>query len=137
MRVRYQIGNGMSRNLLPDRSLAGQVPGSMIAGMVTKIGSKQRPPHLYMAEWREASKLSVPQLANRLEVSRETVWRWENEQHRLNPGKIAAYADALGIEPEQLFGPPGRPSADALLKNVPQPVFDTAIDVVKRLVGSK
>ena len=110
---------------------------SRISDMVTKIGSGQRPPHLYMAEWREKSKLSVQQIADRVGVSRETIWRWENEQHRLNPGKIAAYATAVGIEPEQLFRVPLRPSADSYLKDVSQETFDTALDVVMRLARKK
>lgn len=109
----------------------------MITSMVTKIGSSHRKPHLYLAEWREKAGLSVQHLADRIEFSRETVWRWENEQHRLNPEKIARYAHALDIEPEQLFRPPERPSADAYLKNVSQDIYDTAIDVVKRLVQKK
>ena len=106
---------------------------SIISDMLKKIGSNQRPPHLYMAEWRDSLGHSVQKIADRVETSRETVWRWENEQHRLNPEKIGLYAAALGIPPEQLFYPPARESADAHLKHLPQEKFDAALDVVKRL----
>lgn len=112
----------------------------MITDMLKKIGSNQRKPHLYMTEWREhigknlPGGLSVQKVADRLETTRETVWRWENEQHRLNPEKLALYAiQGLGIEPEQLFRPPHRESADAHLKHLKQDKFDEAMDIVKRL----
>jgi transcriptional regulator with XRE-family HTH domain len=107
--------------------------GIMITDMLKKIGSSLRPPHLYMAEWRDHFGYSVQKVADRVETSRETIWRWENEQHRLNPEKIGLYATALGIQPEQLFFPPGRESADSHLKKLPQAKFEEAIDIVKRL----
>ncbi len=100
--------------------------------MVTRIRRGARP-HLYIREWREARALSLDALAGRLDVERNTIWRWENEQHRLNPDKIAALAAAFDIEPSELWGPPGRRSIDAMLADAPDDLRDTAADIVSRL----
>jgi transcriptional regulator with XRE-family HTH domain len=84
----------------------------------------------------EHRSVSDEKLANRLNVARETVTRWRNQQHRLNPGKIAALAAALDLEPEDLFRPPtARPSLDSLVRDAPDELQNTVTDVVKRLVG--
>lgn len=100
--------------------------------MVTRI-RKGAKPHLYIEEWQAKRGLSDQDIAGRVEVSRETVWRWKNEQHRLNPQKIAALAHALDIEPEDLWRPPARQSLDAILKNAPEEVHSMAIDIITRL----
>jgi transcriptional regulator with XRE-family HTH domain len=105
--------------------------------MVTRIRKGVRG-HLYITEWRDSFGLTGEQLADRLDVSRETIWRWEKEQHRLDPGKIAALADALGIEPEQFWrlpGPPNRPSVDAMLAKTTDEQRAMVVDIVRRLVG--
>jgi len=105
--------------------------------MATKIYGKRRG-HLFVAEWMEHRELSDEKLANRLGVDRVTVTRWRNQQHRLNPDKIAAIAVALDLEPEALFRPPSaRPSLDALLRDAPAELQDTAADIVKRLVSHR
>jgi len=100
--------------------------------MVTRIRTGART-HLYISQWREHRGLSVEALAGRLDVERQTIWRWENEQHRLNPEKIGALAVALDIEPEDLWRMPARRSIDAILKDAPDELHDTAIDIVQRL----
>jgi transcriptional regulator with XRE-family HTH domain len=101
--------------------------------MVTRIRKGART-HLYVKEWREHRGLSLEQVGGRLGVEKNTVWRWENEQHRLNPGKQAELAYALGIEAIDLwFLPPGR-SLDAMLKDEPSDVRSMAVDIVSRLI---
>lgn len=100
--------------------------------MVTRIRQGSRP-HLYISEHRVSRGLTVEALAGRVGVARETIWRWENEQHRLNPSKIAQLADALGVEPEELWRLPQRASLDALLKDAPDDLHETALDIVRRL----
>lgn len=102
--------------------------------MVTKIGQRRRA-HLYITEWMDFRGLSDDQLAGRLNTDRTTIWRWRTQQHRLNPDKIAAIAEALNCEPAELFRPPGMRSIDALVSGAPDDVRDTAFDVVQRLVG--
>jgi len=77
--------------------------------MVTRI-RKHAKLHLYIEEWMEKRGLNDAGLGNRMGVSATTVWRWRNEQHRLDPGKIANIANALDLDdPRDLFSPPARP----------------------------
>lgn len=101
--------------------------------MVTRIRRGIRP-HLYIKEHREALGLSLEQMAGRLGVERNSVWRWEKEQHRLNPDKIAEIADALGLDHwTELAHPPGLRSLDAMLAGQPDDVRETVVDIVARL----
>ena len=102
--------------------------------MVTRIRQGARL-HLYVKEWREARGLSLEALGGRLGVEKNTVWRWENEQHRLNPEKQAALADALNLDsPSDLWRPPtSRPSLDAIAEGASEEVKDTLVDIVTRL----
>jgi transcriptional regulator with XRE-family HTH domain len=101
--------------------------------MVTRIRKGARP-HLYIKEHMDARDLSDERMADRLGVTRQTVFRWRKEQHRLDPEKIARLAAALDIEPEDLWRHPARPSLDALVKKAPDDLHATAVDIVKRLV---
>src|SRR5262249_37325551 len=102
--------------------------------MVTRIRYGARV-HLYIEERMEKLGLSDEKVANRIGVARETVTRWRGQQHRLNPGKIAARAKALDCEPEELWRPPSRPSLDAIVKDAPDEVQTLAADIVRRLVA--
>ena len=110
------------KTAVPVRHGANGHRGSYCTGMVTK---KARQHRLYIAEWMKERGLSDEALAERLGVARETVTRYRdvNQQHRLNPQKIAAIAAALDLEPEDLWRPPdlgsGRPSIDRMLKGAP------------------
>ena len=79
--------------------------------MATTIYGKRRG-HLFVAEWMEHRNLSDEKLANRLGVDRVTVTRWRNQQHRLNPEKIAAIAVPLTSSRKSCSGhhQPGRAS---------------------------
>jgi transcriptional regulator with XRE-family HTH domain len=82
----------------------------------------------------EARGLSDEKIANRIGVARETVTRWRNQQHRLNPDKIAALAAALDCKPEALWQPPhpeGTKTADTQLEEVLQKIADLA-DIIKK-----
>lgn len=77
-------------------------------------------------------------MAGRLGIERESLHRLEREWWRLNGEKQLAYADALGIEPEELWRlppPKGQPSLDAMIKSAPQDVQEMATDIVRRLVS--
>jgi transcriptional regulator with XRE-family HTH domain len=105
--------------------------------MVTKSKKeKDEEPRLYIKEWREHLRLSGEEAGDRVGVSRTTFWRWEDEQHRLNPAKIVKIAKAFGIKPEQLWHSPSsrRPSLDDLVDSVSDDVHATALDVVRRIV---
>lgn len=96
--------------------------------MVTKTKPNIRA-HLYIDEWMEELLLNDEKVGEIMGKSRTTVWRWRTEQHRLNPEKIAAMAVAMGLEPEDLWRPPGRPSIDAIVK-------DETEDGVRRIANA-
>jgi transcriptional regulator with XRE-family HTH domain len=105
--------------------------------MVTKIRARSgRRRYLYLAEWMAERGFSDEKLANRVGVERATVTRWRNEQHRLNPEKIAVLADALNVPPSQLWHPPdpARPSIDAMLKDAPDDAVKKVAEVAAILL---
>lgn len=78
--------------------------------------------------------MTAEEMAGRLDIDRVSVYRWEREQHRMNPGKQAAYADALGIEPETLWRPPAQQSIDDMLKGVSDDLRGKAAEMVMILL---
>lgn len=100
-------------------------------GMVTRIRGRARP-HLYIKEHLRARGLSVDQVAGRLGMTRESTYRSIREQHRIGYTEISAWAEAIGLERWQdLTRPPGEPSIDARIDDIPQELRDA----VFRLVG--
>ncbi len=106
--------------------------------MVTRI-HKSAPRRLFLKEHREAKGVSAEAMAGRLGIERESVYRLEREAlTRLSGGKQAAYADALGIEPEALWRRPGGPpSLDAIVATAPDDIKLLAADIVRRLVAGR
>lgn len=107
----------------------------IVAVMVTNI-HKRGYRRLFLKEHREARGVSAEQMAGRLNIERESVYRLEREwRTRMNPEKQAAYAAALDLEPQDLWRPPGSPSLDALIQSAPDDVQKMAADIVRRLVA--
>lgn len=83
--------------------------------------TKHRPlRRTYIREWREASKLTQVQLAQRLEgvVGQSTLSRLENGHYEYTQGTLEAVAEALGCEPADLIGRlPGAPNELTLIIN--------------------
>jgi transcriptional regulator with XRE-family HTH domain len=104
--------------------------------MVTPVRIRHHArPHVYLTEHMEKLGLSDETLANRLDVSRQTVWRWQKETWRLDPPKMAALAEAMDLEgPGALFLPPERPSLDAILVDAPQDIYDALVEHARKLV---
>lgn len=101
--------------------------------MVARIGPK-KPFRHYLREWRNARGLSQQQLADRLDTSKGQISRWESGSRSMSGDVIAALADALAIEPGDLFRDPAAPSLDALLARAPAHVRDAAADLVRTLL---
>lgn len=103
--------------------------------MVTRIRKGARE-HLYIEEWMERRGLTDEKVARRIGVERPTITRWRNQQHRLNPAKIAALAQALDLEPEDLWRPPppldAPPSIDAMLRDEPDHIRRRAAEVIRQ-----
>lgn len=93
-------------------------------GMVTKIGPS-RPIRHFLKEWRKHKGLTQQQFADRLPMGedgkatgKDVVSRWERNERGMSMDVQAALAEALDIEPGDLFRDPLMPSADELLKMV-------------------
>lgn len=108
-----------------------------------RIGPK-RPRRLFIAEWRDSRGLTQKQLGERLGVADMTVSRWERAtsrntyRPRLGTAEVSwpvlqALAEALQIEPEDLFRHPDQPSANALLRDQEPAIRDQAIAIIKAI----
>lgn len=104
--------------------------------MPARIGPK-RPRRIYLREWRERRDLTQEKLGLRLGVSDVTVHRWEKSQALLNTNVMAAIAEALNIEPADLYRHPDQPSADELLRGAPADVVRDAIAMIDALRRSR
>lgn len=100
--------------------------------MATRIGPR-KPIRLFIAAWREDKGLSQEALGLRLGVSDVTVSRWETGKRRPDLDAQAAIAEALGVEPVDLFRLPSKPIADALLRDQPQEVQEQAIRLIQAI----
>ena len=102
--------------------------------MVTRI-HKTAHRRLYLREHRKAKDLSAEYMAGRMGMERESLLRLEREAlTRCTPEKQVQYAEALRIEPEALWRPPGATSLDAIVAGSPDDIRDMAADIVTRLV---
>lgn len=109
-------------------------PDRVLSGMVTRIHKHARR-RLFLKEHREAKGVSAEQMAGRIGITRESLYRQERELWRVNSEKQAQWAEALDIEPEELWRPPGTISLDSLVKDQPADVKEMAADIVRRLVN--
>lgn len=112
-----------------------------IAEMATTRIHSGAKTHLYITEWRKHLGVSPKQLAERLDVDRTAVWRWERARRGVGTGRQAQIAAALGIEPEDLWRLPSanedRASLDRMARDLPDESFAALADFVKRLTGTK
>lgn len=104
--------------------------------MVTHIHKNARP-RLFLKEHRKAKEMSPEIMAGRLGIERESVHRWEREWWRVSPPKQQQYADALGIDPAELWRPPRppeRPSIDQMLQDAPDELVMRAAEIAAILL---
>jgi len=52
---------------------------------------------------REAKKLSLSEAARLLEVPKNTLWRWENDETNIYAGKLVAIASVYGLSASKLL----------------------------------
>jgi transcriptional regulator with XRE-family HTH domain len=97
-----------------------------------QIGRK-RSLHVYLAEWRTDKGLTQQQLGDRLGKSDVTVSRWETGERRPDDDTRVAIAEALGIDPLDLFRRPEEQSADALLRDQPPEIVDQAMKLIRAI----
>lgn len=109
---------------------------SMPATVADMVTNKQKR-RLFLKEHRKAKGISATAMGEKLGIERESVYRLEREQWRVNTDKQAEYAAALGIEPEELWSAPGTASLDAMIKFASDDLKEMAADIVRRLVEGK
>lgn len=88
--------------------------------MVARIGPN-KPIKVFLREWRQHFRLSQDELAARLNTSKATVSRKENQKRGYDVGYIAAVAEVLGREFTEMFCDPARPTQADLLRDMPEP----------------
>ena len=104
--------------------------------MPPRIGPKVPHKH-YLARWRDKRGLTQEQLAARIGTTKGQISNWENNKRGLNFQIIGALAEALDIEPGDLFRDPDRPSADQLLRGASPAVLRQAIELVEVLIRKR
>jgi len=105
-----------------------------------RMGGRRRiVPHqerkLFLAEWRESRGLTQKELGAKFrpKVADMTVSRWETGESKMNTDVMAAVAEMLGIEPEDLYHDPAVPSANMLLRDQTGEVVDHALKMIKSI----
>lgn len=105
--------------------------------MVTNI-HQHGPRVLYLREHRKAKGVSARDMAGRLGIERESVYRIERETWRADP---AEWADLLGVELQALYSlprpadVPPKPSLDQMVADQPEDVQEKAFNIIRLLVG--
>lgn len=108
--------------------------GITVTAMVTKILGGRKTGKLFFKEWLEKRELSAERFADRVEVERQTVYRWINGERRPRPeyyDKIVQALDLSGFS--DLYRPPHRPSIDAVTANLPDDMHEDVLDFAVKL----
>lgn len=116
--------------------------------MTTRIGPRRQRRH-FLFKWRKAKNLTQEQLAERIGTYKAQVSNWESGKRDMTPNVQMALAEALDIEPGDLFRDPDQPSSEELLrdsqirelalllKEQDAAMKEQALDVVKILIGKR
>lgn len=67
-------------------------------------------------EFREKAGLTQEELAERMEVQRNTVWRWENQKANLKADNVQKLSVVLNVDPTDLIEN-DETSSNTILKN--------------------
>jgi transcriptional regulator with XRE-family HTH domain len=101
--------------------------------MIARIGPKE-PRRNFLKDWREKRGLTQDQLAERLDTGKDQVSRWENRKRGMSAEVLEALADALNIQPYDIFRDPKRPSADELLSRASPEIRRQAFAIIETLI---
>lgn len=104
--------------------------------MIARIGPR-KPRRNYLAQYRKKAGLTQEQLAERVGTYKGQISNWENGNRSLSFDVLSALAEALDIEPMDIFRDPERPSADELLRDAPPALHQQVIDMIKVLVARR
>jgi hypothetical protein len=125
--------------LLCKRAVEATVRLAGLALIFTDMGPRNLSDHeylpharkLFVSEWFTFLDFNDQKVADKLGVARETVFRWRQQSHRLNPQKLDLIASALGIEPQDFWHDPTQPSWDYLLRKLSQSRRAVVIKLLK------
>lgn len=95
-----------------------------------------RPFHL--KAWRKSKMISPSDLADALNIKRESYHRLETNWPSISVSDIDVLADKVGIEPGQFWMSPDdihRVNADALLRDQPQEIIDLALRLIAAITA--
>lgn len=93
---------------------------------------------LFLKEHREAKGVSAQEMGERIGMERESVYRLEKKHWGVSSQKQAAYAGALGLEPEDLWRRPEDPSLDTIMSRAPEDVQQSVQNLIRHLIpGTK
>jgi transcriptional regulator with XRE-family HTH domain len=104
--------------------------------MVTRIGNR-RARRIFFRAWREKFHLTQEQIANRIGTTGATVHRIETAARDYTGRYLHAYAEALGIEPTDLYRPPERPSLDAKLRDADDDIVLRAHEMLEIILKTR
>jgi transcriptional regulator with XRE-family HTH domain len=101
----------------------------MVRGIVPKWRK-----HAFLKAWREYRGLTQAQLGDLLGVGPPQISNWETGKRAVSYNVHLALAEALRVNPEDLFRDPNTPSADALLRDAPVDVQQQALAYIRFLI---
>ena len=101
------------------------------AGM-DRIGPR-KPIRWFLKEWRKHRRLTLQQVAARLETSPSVLSDLENGKSRMNDDWIAGFAWAYQVEPSDLLRDPAMPTRDELLSMGTPDQLRAAMSLIKTM----
>lgn len=149
--VRYSVHGlhiASSANPLFFRRAAGALDGlgplGYNPGMTAERDTERTLVPLYLKEWRKYLNLTQVEVAKRMAeftgrpIGHDRVSKQENRLEHIRDSILAAWAHALGVEPAQLFGPPGDSAArDTVLRFLARNATDAELNAFKAIVLSR
>lgn len=103
--------------------------------MIDRIG-KQRPYRLYLREWMEFKHKEARQIADLLDRSEGTISKLLSGKMKVTTEYLAEFAYALGVEVDDLFRDPQRPTQDELLRNASKDELRQALQLIRSVKGT-
>lgn len=105
---------------------------------VVSIGPK-RPVRVYICEHRKDKHLTQQRLADRLNVTKGTISKWETGKLGVDLDVLAAICEALDIPPTAIYHPPKERSIEAAIARAPKSARDEILRhaeyVISKLTG--
>lgn len=100
---------------------------------------KRKPPLKNFIAWRKKKKVTQERLCERLEIEQSTLSRWETGKTPMTLEMAHAYAEAIGIEPEDLWRHPDTPISELVLldRRLDAKARARVVAVVKAMLGGE